>query len=55
MHIYDPNGAIKAYRQERERRENWRTILFCVATGIGVIGLYALLTVIVSMVEGGRS
>ncbi len=55
MHIFDPNGSIKAYRRERDRRENWRTILFCVAAGIGVIGLYALLTVILSLVDGWQS
>lgn len=55
MHQYDPNGSTKAYRKERDRRENQRTLLFCAAAGMGIVILYALVTITISLVEGWRS
>lgn len=40
MHIYDPNGSIKAYRRERERREDMRSALFCVGLVCSIVFLY---------------
>ena len=52
MHEFDPNGAIKAYRAERDRKENAKTLLFCAAFGMGLVVLYALATIAISVYEG---
>ena len=52
MHEFDPNGAIKAYRRERQRQDTIHTVLFCCAIGIGIIILYALTDIGMSMWEG---
>jgi hypothetical protein len=36
MHIFDPNGSIKQYRRERERRETIRCVLFALACAAGI-------------------
>jgi hypothetical protein len=33
MHSYDPHGAIREYRRQRDRRECYRSILF----GVGFV------------------
>ena len=49
MHIYDPNGSIKAYRQERERRENIRVVLFTLAAIAGVFGAVCVYEMILNL------
>ena len=55
MHQYDPNGAIKAYRAERDKKENTKTLLFCAAVGMGLVILYALFSVTLSIIDGWQS
>lgn len=37
MHMYDPNGSIRAYRMERNRRENRNAILLGIGFGCALI------------------
>lgn len=49
MHIFDPNGAIKAYRRERDRRETIRVCIFSViylcALGAGLCAVYIAMSI----------
>ncbi len=33
MHIYDPNGQLREYQRQRQRNENYHSLLF----GIGCV------------------
>lgn len=51
MHVYDPNGAIRAYRQERNRREMRRSILFGVGWICGLLTLISSALIVLSVVQ----
>lgn len=51
MHVFDPSGAIRAYRKERDRKETYRVILFAMGT-VGVLTLLVGLGLILSSMAG---
>ena len=51
MHIPDPNGSIKAYRQERDRRELIRTVTFTALTIVAAIVLVAAYNITLAMLN----
>ena len=49
MNTFDPNGSIKAYRQERDRREIIRTVTFTALTIVAAIVLVAAYNITLAM------
>lgn len=52
MHMYDPNGSIRAYRIARNRRETGFAILFGI--GIGCALLFVTCGVLVLLSAFGK-
>lgn len=52
---FDPNGAIREYRLHLQRKANTRTLFFCSVIGIGMIVLFALVVIGMSIVERWKS
>lgn len=49
MHVYDPDGSLRAYREERNRRENIYSILFGIGTVCALIFLVSAVLLVRSV------
>lgn len=54
MHIFDPNGAIKAYRRDRDRRETIRVCIFSVGYLCALVMLLCASYITLSLLGGKR-